>query len=150
MSTSNRSPGELGCIAISSRKENTSASVVCYAAAAHPNATSLDSILFWSTLGSPCFDNGTCAYGTPNAEQFGTASVGTERAPGFRQIDLTAGKAFHITEAQALEFRADFFNAFNFASYGNPDNNPGDTNFGQITSTRNLPRQIQFSLHYAF
>ncbi len=99
---------------------------------------------------APGVDNGVCAYGQSGLEQFGTASVGTERAPGYNSIDLSGGKAFRFTEAHALEFRADLFNAFNLASYGNPDNNITDTNFGQITNTRSLARQIQFSLHYSF
>ena len=95
-------------------------------------------------------DNGVCAYGTPAVEQFGTASVGSERAPGFDQIDMTAGKQFHITEAQNVEFRADFFNVGNLASYDNPDNGITDSNFGQIINVRSQARQIQFSLHYNF
>lgn len=95
-------------------------------------------------------DNGTCAYGVPNLEQFGTAGVGTERAPGFEQVDVTAGKQFAIVEGQNIEFRADFFNVGNIASYSNPDNNITDSNFGQITDVRSQQRQIQFSLHYNF
>ncbi len=91
-----------------------------------------------------------CAYGPTVGEEFGSASVGSERAPGFEQVDLTGGKVFDITESQHIEFRADFFNAFNFASYDNPDNGITDSNFGQITATRSLPRTIQFSLHYDF
>jgi hypothetical protein len=49
-----------------------------------------------------------------------------------------------------MDFRADFFNAFNIASYGNPDNGINDQNFGQITNTRSTERHIQFELKYAF
>ena len=91
-----------------------------------------------------------CAYGPTIGEQFGSAAVGTERAPGFEQIDFSAGKEFHLYEEQALEFRSDFFNAFNIASYSNPDNGITDSNFGQITNVRGIPRTIQFSLHYHF
>ncbi len=95
-------------------------------------------------------DNGLCAYGTPNFEQFGTAGVGSERTPAFNQMDFTGGKQFDITEHQNVEFRADFFNAFNIASYNNPDNGVSDSNFGQITDVRSQPRQVQFSVHYNF
>ncbi len=44
----------------------------------------------------------------------------------------------------------DGFNVFNFASYGNPDNNVTDTNFGQITNTRSGPRTIEFAARYSF
>jgi hypothetical protein len=109
---------------------------------------------WWGTDPSaiPCTgaDNGTCAYGPEAPFTFGTAAVGSERAPGFEQIDTSIFKDFHITERQAVGFRADAFNLFNFASYDNPDNNIGDTNFGQITGTRSLPREFQLSLHYSF
>ncbi len=95
-------------------------------------------------------DDGTCAYGVPADNSFGTASVGSERAPGYEQIDSSAFKDFHITEGQTVGFRADFFNLFNIASYGNPDNGVTDSNFGQISSVRSPPRQIQLSLHYNF
>jgi hypothetical protein len=101
---------------------------------------------------TPCqsagVDNGMCAYGA--ASGFGSAANNTERAPGYEQIDLSAAKAFTITETQHLEFRADFFNAFNIASYDNPDNSVQDGTFGKITNVRSLPRQIQMSLHYTF
>lgn len=95
-------------------------------------------------------DNGTCAYGPEAPNSFGTAAVGTERAPGFEQIDTSVFKDFRIREGQAVGFRADAFNVFNFASYDNPNNNIGDPNFGQITGTRGLPREMQLSLHYNF
>lgn len=95
-------------------------------------------------------DNGVCAYGASGSNQFGDASVNSERAPGYRQIDLSAAKKFSITERQKFEFRAEFFNAFNFASYSNPDNGVNDSNFGQITDVRSPQRQIQFSAKYSF
>ena len=65
-------------------------------------------------------------------------------------VDFSLFKDFHITEGQLVGFRADFFNLFNIASYGNPDNNVTDTNFGQISNVRSPPRIIQLSLHYSF
>ena len=49
-----------------------------------------------------------------------------------------------------LGFRADFFNIFNIASYGYPDNGINDSSFGQISSVRSPQRQMQLSLHYQF
>lgn len=95
-------------------------------------------------------DNGVCAYGASAPLTFGTAAINTERAPGYRQIDGSAFKDFHITEGQSVGFRADFFNLFNIASYNNPDNTVTDSNFGQITDVRSPPRQIQLGVHYTF
>lgn len=98
----------------------------------------------------PGADDGVCAYGVPASGTYGDARVGTERAPGYDQVDASAFKDFHITERQTVGFRADFFNAFNIASYGNPDSGITDSNFGQISDVRSPPRQIQFSAHYSF
>jgi outer membrane receptor protein involved in Fe transport len=98
-----------------------------------------------------CPSNGACAYGTPDSFTFGSASNNTERGPGYRQVDASFFKEFHIWhENHVLGFRADFFNLFNIASYGNPDNSIQDSNFGAITTVRSPARQIQLSLHYGF
>ncbi len=97
-----------------------------------------------------------CAYGQPGgptlADQFGTASVGSERAPGFRQIDLSLFKAFRTVGEQDVKVRFDAFNAFNFASYGQPHMNiQGDNGpFGLIHNTLSPPRQLQLSAVYDF
>jgi hypothetical protein len=104
---------------------------------------------------TPGADNGVCAYGVAyngGLPTFGTAEINTERAPGYRQVDTSLFKEFHVWgENHVVGFRADFFNIFNIASYGNPDTNVQDgSNFGLIGSVRSPPRQIQLSLHYAF
>lgn len=109
---------------------------------------------WWGTDPSvtPCTgaDNGVCAYGISAPNTFGTASIGSERAPGFAQIDASAFKDFHITERQLIGFRADGFNVFNIANYGNPDNNIQSGTFGQINTVRGQERRIQLALHYSF
>ena len=102
---------------------------------------------------TPCptyMDNGICAFAPAANLTFGNSSVGSLRTPGFRTVDTSAFKDFHLTERQAVGFRADFFNIMNIASYGNPDNNVTDPKFGQINSVRSQQRQIQFSAHYTF
>jgi len=112
---------------------------------------------WWGTdpSATPCLgagiDNGTCAYGAEGAYEFGTAHNSTERGPGYRQIDTSFFKDFHLFgESNILGFRADFFNIFNIASYGNPDAGITDSSFGQITNVRSPARQVQLSLHYSF
>jgi Carboxypeptidase regulatory-like domain len=106
-----------------------------------------------SAVGCTGADDGTCAYGVAydgGLPTFGTAGINTERAPGYRQVDTSFFKEFHVWRENVVGFRADFFNVFNIASYGNPDNGVTDSNFGQISSVRSPPRQIQLSLHYSF
>ena len=96
-------------------------------------------------------DNGVCAYGVAASNTFGTARNSTERAPGYRQVDMSLFKDFHLWKEQhVLGFRADFFNIFNIASYGNPDNGINDSSWGLISTVRSPARQIQLSLHYMF
>jgi len=112
---------------------------------------------------NPCTgaDNGVCAYGVETPNHFGTAHVNTERAPGYRIIDLSLFKAFQTFKQQQLEFRADAFNAFNMASYAAPAYTfashgvpaadfPNGSIWGLITSTLSPARQFQLSLQYKF
>ena len=92
----------------------------------------------------------TCTYGLQPDTGFGDVHPGSERAPGFENIDAALQKSVTTYKEQRIDFRADFFNILNIASYGNPDNNVSDTSFGQITSTRSTERHIQFELKYAF
>ncbi len=87
-------------------------------------------------------------YADPVVGQYGNAAVGTERAPGFQQYDLSAYKDFQIYHEQKIGFRMDGFNLFNITSLGAPNNNFESTTFGQITSARSIQRQIQFSAKY--
>jgi hypothetical protein len=95
-------------------------------------------------------DNGTCAYAMESFNGFGNAENGSERAPGFRQVDLSAMKTFHITESHSLELRGDAFNALNIASYGQPNSVVYSPGYGQITNTNSSQRIMQISMHYRF
>jgi len=105
---------------------------------------------------TPCttagVDNGTCAFGVPANNTFGTESNGAVRGPGFFNEDFSAFKDFLIAENQSVGFRFDAFNAFNIVSYGNPDVGITDTNFGNVAlqNPRSTERRLQFSAHYNF
>ncbi|MGA7521108.1 MAG: TonB-dependent receptor [Acidobacteriaceae bacterium] len=102
----------------------------------------------------PGVDNGVCAYGVPAPNTFGTARNGNVRGPGFLNSDLSMSKNFYTYHEQAIGFRFDAFNAFNIASYGNPDTGITDSTFGNIsnqgTPVRSQERHLQFSAHYDF
>jgi len=97
----------------------------------------------------------TAPVGTPGTTE-GTLYGNTPRnciiGPHQRNIDLTIGKTFHLTEQQNLRFRADFFNLFNHPSFANPSvfNGGGALGSAPITSVIGTPRLIQFSLKYSF
>ena len=95
--------------------------------------------------------NCTAAYGEESSTGFGTARVGSERAPGYQDFDLAASKGFAITEGTNLQFRADMFNILNTTSLGNPSSNVSTPeSFGQITTTNSTERQIQLALKLVF
>jgi hypothetical protein len=70
--------------------------------------------------------------------------------PGFRDLDFSIFKEFRVTETTRLQFRAESFNLTNTPSFNLPTNtNFQDTaNFGQSTTTRSNPRELQFALKY--
>jgi hypothetical protein len=53
-------------------------------------------------------------------------------------------------EPMNLQFRAEFFNAFNHPSFGDPNMNAGTAQFGVIRSVRIPGRQIQMALKLIF
>jgi hypothetical protein len=63
---------------------------------------------------------------------------------------LSLFRDFRFRESKVLQFRAEFFNAFNNVVWGAPDSSLGDPTFGQVLSMANTPRQIQFALKLIF
>jgi hypothetical protein len=80
---------------------------------------------------------------------FGDAPRNFLRGPGINNYDLSLVKKTKVFESKAVEFRAEFFNAFNHAQFLNPNTAGGSGTFGQITTDRN-PRLIQFGLKFYF
>jgi hypothetical protein len=109
---------------------------------------------------TPGVDNGLCAFGAPAPNTFGDARNGNTRGPRYLNVDMSVFKDFATFREQTLGFRFDAFNAFNIVSYGNPDTNIGDTNFGNISgqgpanglqqAVRSTERHLQFSANYRF
>jgi len=106
------------------------------------------------------------AFAMPEQYTYGNLGRNTLRAPGFSNWDLGLLKNFPLHgEKQVLQFRAEFFNAFNNVSMGQPDayyceaapgapalGQAGSCNpyFGQVFGTQSVPRQIQFGLKLLF
>jgi hypothetical protein len=117
---------------------------------------------------APCDDTDPTAFGAGAPQHcFGNLGRNTMIGPGFKNFDLSLHKTTKIHENHAIEFRAEFFNAFNNVNFGNPngawgrlgpDRDPvtnqliqhGNANFGIISGTQNTSREIQFALKYIF
>ena len=91
----------------------------------------------------------------PNRGRFGELGRNTFRGPGFRNVDVALIKDTPIgkrgtAELGTLQFRAEFFNLFNFVNFGLPASTVTGPGFGMINHTAGSSRQIQFSLKLMF
>jgi hypothetical protein len=95
-----------------------------------------------------------CAGGNMNYCLTGFGDLGRNiyRGPSQQNWDFSVIKHFRLTERQALKFTADFFNIWNHENFANPVSTDVESpsNFGYITSSKGVPRLIQFSLRYSF
>ncbi len=80
---------------------------------------------------------------------FGNSGRNILRGPGINNFDLSVGRTFKVGEGKTIEFRSEFFNAFNHAQFFNPDHSGGSGTFGQLTQARD-PRIMQFALKFYF
>jgi hypothetical protein len=114
------------------------------------------------------FLNASCLTGPPvitadGGTDFGDLAVGVVRGPDQRNFDLAIVKKTPLStshEALNLEFRAEFFNAFNTSQFADPANLDAGTvvgpafvpspSFGVITSTSVSPRVVQLALKLNF
>jgi hypothetical protein len=80
---------------------------------------------------------------------FGQSGRNILRGPRTFNVDLSAIKNFLITESIKLQYRAEFFNAFNHTQLNNPGTVVGTPDFGRITSARD-PRILQMALRLTF
>jgi hypothetical protein len=92
------------------------------------------------------------AFVPPSSFAFGNASRNSLIGPGQNVFDGSLRKEFALTESQRLEFRAEFFNAFNHPNFAQPDNfiDDGPGVAGTISSIAIPMRQIQLGLKYNF
>ena len=125
-----------------------------------PPAMSPTGTVYYSTASSSgqaqcAAANGGISCGT----LYGNSGTGIVKGPGQFNFDISILKTTQIFENQTLQFRAEFFNAFNHPQFTNPNYGQGaiyalpnfaSGSFGQITSTSVNPRVIQLALKYIF
>jgi len=74
-------------------------------------------------------------------------------APGTANANLSLFKEFPLSkvrEGAHLEFRTEWFNAFNHPQFGAPNTALGNASFGQVLNQANSPRVIQMALKFYF
>jgi hypothetical protein len=72
------------------------------------------------------------------------------RGDGIHNLDTSLSKEFKIRESKLLQVRAEMFNAFNHQRFAFPDVGSGDGALGQVTSTTNNFRRMQFGARFQF
>jgi len=115
-------------------------------------------------IDTPNFSGGTLHFTNPRSLQpyfntslftqeplghLGTASRRFFHGPGTNNWDITVEKDTAITERMNLQFRSEFFNAFNHAQFGLPDGNFNDSSFGLVQSAA-APRILQLAMKLVF
>src|SRR5579859_1973442 len=111
------------------------------------------------------------AFAVPADGTFGNCAPRKFHGPGIQVVDLSLFKQFKFTERWQLQFRAEFFNAFNHPNFGNPNvfcsatsvTNPqcAAPGFGEVSNTiapilgtdsggPGDPREIQLALKLYF
>lgn len=102
------------------------------------------------------FDTSAFAFSRPGLATFdpnypfGNTPRNLLFGPGQKNVDISFIKFIPFSERFKGEFRAEFFNVFNWVNYANPGNTIGTANFGKITSASSGPRTIQFAFKLGF
>jgi len=84
---------------------------------------------------------------------YGDLGRGVVFGPDQRNFDIALTKRTPLGDQAkrgTLEFRSEFFNAFNTPQFADPARDFGAPGFGSITATSVSPRLIQFALKYSF
>ncbi len=97
-------------------------------------------------------------FAVPALYTFGSLGRNTFRGPDFINFDTSLFKNIRFRERATLQIRGEFFNVFNHPSFSNPggtlttssSGTISASNFGNITSTSNNPRQIQLGARITF
>jgi hypothetical protein len=98
-------------------------------------------------------------YGDATASDFGNSGVGVALGPGQFNWDISILKNTKLTERVTMQFRTDFYNAFNHPQFADPGGssfattgfvNVASPSASDITVTNVNPRLIQFGVHFLF
>lgn len=106
--------------------------------------------LYW--FNTTCFvDPATDSHNTSGSQwYFGSSGFDILTGPGVNNWDMGIHKNFPIHDTFNFTVRGEFFNAWNHASFANPNSNIGSSNFGVVTATQHEPRQVQIGATISF
>ena len=96
-----------------------------------------------------CFTAPANPSGNPPTYGFGNSKRGIIEGPGYKDWDLALMKAFTTYHEQNLQFRVEFFNAFNNVNFGQPGTSITTSTAGKISSA-SAARTGQMAVEYRF
>ena len=70
--------------------------------------------------------------------------------PSQRRLDLSLFRDINLRGSSRLQLRWEVYNVMNVANFANPNTLLGNSNFGRISSTSGIPRQMQFAAKLLF
>ncbi len=85
----------------------------------------------------------------PAAFTFGNSGRNILKGPAFQTWDIALSKRTSLADGHFLEFRVEFFNAFNHVNFQEPERSLGTSSFGQIFGASRA-REIEIALKYSF
>jgi len=138
--TSNYDPAGLGLIAPPTTAAR--ANVIC-----NPNQGAPNTQQQWFNIA--CFERNPTTAVALSGNLPGNGGRGIIHGPGTKRVDFTMSKIFGFTETVKLQFRAEFFNIFNWVNFRGLQTNVTNAAFGQAISVRD-PRTMQFGLKLNF
>jgi hypothetical protein len=108
---------------------------------------------FYTSANSSCksqFPNATDNFLVPAQYAIGTGGRNILRADNLAQLDLSITKQVPFSEARRLQFRGEFFNITNHPVFNAPGTNIDQGSGGQVSSTLNSNRIIEFAVKLFF
>jgi hypothetical protein len=91
------------------------------------------------------------AFSFPGAGEIGNSGRNAFRGPRFFKMDISLVKKFRIREGHSINFRAEAYNMWNQANFGNPGTSLGTlASLGKISGIVNEARIVQMALRYEF
>jgi hypothetical protein len=98
-----------------------------------------------------CFTDDLLLAGQNNGiYRFGNSGRSIIVGPGIFNLDFGLYKTFRLSERLKLQFRSEYFNAFNHANFGSPDMSVTDGSGMGVVSSAADGREIQFALKLLF
>jgi hypothetical protein len=138
---------------ISLDRANTGASSEHAQVVGTPFTTNNVSCWFYTSANPSCvsqYPSVSNAFGLPALYTYGDAGRNILTAERLMQLDVSLLKDFPVHESLHVQFRAEFFNIFNHPVFAAPVSNVDISSGGQVSSTLNSDRILEFALKIIF